>query len=95
MAGLLFLCLFMRCCCRRSSTPVVDVAEIDPRFDDDDDDYDEDDEFEEIEIEENGRGCMNANRKEEKATLHLGPSSTGEHNGSRRGSSSRAHRVAL
>ena len=51
---------------------------------DDDEGYDE--EFEEIEME--GRGRERAAKSQEKQTLHLGPSSTGEQrNGARRGGS--------
>lgn len=86
LAGLLLLCIFVRCCCRRRTVPIVEVAsECDPQFDDgfeDDDGFDE--EFEEIEMEGRGRG--RAARSQERETLNLGPSSTGEQrNGARRG----------
>lgn len=86
LAGLLLLCIFVRCCCRRRTVPIVEVAsECDPQFDDgfeDDDGFDE--EFEEIEMEGRGRG--RSARSQEKETLNLGPSSTGEQrNGARRG----------
>ena len=84
VAGLLLLCIFVRCCCRRRTVPIVEVAsECEPQFDDgydDDEGYDE--EFEEIEME--GRGRERAAKSQEKQTLHLGPSSTGEQrNGAR------------
>ena len=86
VASLLLLCIFVRCCCRRRTVPIVEVAsECEPQFDDgydDDEGYDE--EFEEIEME--GRGRERAAKSQEKQTLHLGPSSTGEQrNGARRG----------
>ena len=86
LAGLLLLCIFVRCCCRRRTVPVVEVAsECDPQFGDGfEDDDGSDDEFEEIEMEDRGRG--RSGRSQEKETLHLGPSSNGEQrNGARRG----------
>jgi hypothetical protein len=96
LVGLVLLLVFIRCCYRSRSPQVVDVAESDlGRIEDDrfDDDEGTDDEFEEIEMEENGHGRRRAGQNQEKETLTLSTSYIGEQNGSRKGRSSRAHRI--